>query len=72
MLFNIKILIKVLTINVLLLFISNNLQGQNTNIKEIGYNQGSPYIRWVKQFPIPKSKKRKPGIFKRIGKFFFW
>jgi DNA-binding beta-propeller fold protein YncE len=35
------------------------------------HGQGSPYIEYVKEFPIPEWDKTPDGIFKSVGKFFF-
>lgn len=64
-------LFKIITISLLLSFIAYNGQGQDTTLALSTQNAGNPYVRWVCQFPIPLSERKKTGLFKKVGKFFF-
>jgi len=55
----------------LLALIVDSGLGQDTIHNGVSPNQDSPYVRWVSQYPIPKSEKKRTGLFKKVGKFFF-
>lgn len=68
---DIKFLFKAFFFFAIFSFCSIKSSGQNTINEEIGLNEVSPYIQWVKEFPVHKNDKKSIGLFKSVGNFFF-
>lgn len=59
-------LFKIVVVSLFLSFVAGSGLGQDTI-----QNNDYPYVRWVSRFPKPKSEKKRQGLFKQVGKFFF-